>query len=358
MPTDQEKLVAWVRLSRLEIAPRKALAVLDHFGDAEAVFSAKTRQLAEVPGLGQPAVARILKSEADQAEKDLQRLAEIGARVITLRDDEYPANLKQIYDPPVALYAHGEIKESDKFAIAIVGSRTASEYGRTMAHRIAADLASRGLTIVSGGARGIDTFAHRGAISTGGRTIAVLGCGVDVRYPYENRELFKEIAERGAVVSEFPLGAKPEPWRFPARNRLISGLSRGVLVCEGKEDSGSLITANYAAEQGREVFALPGGVDKEASRAPHKLIKEGARLVEGAPDILDELGIEVERGARAQLGLPLDGLNEQERAMVELVDLQPKHADDIIRESGLTVSEAIGLLTLLEMRGFVRRVPG
>jgi len=358
MSVDREELIAWIRLSRLELPPRKAFALLERLGDPRAVFQAKTRQLAEARDLGESAMAKVMQSDAGAAESDLEKMAKIGARLVTLRDAEYPANLKQIYDPPVALYVKGELKESDRFAVAIVGSREASEYGRVMTARIAGELCCRGLAIVSGGARGIDTFAHRGALDAGGRTIAVLGCGVDVSYPRENNKLFEAIAAQGAVISEYPMGAKPEGWRFPGRNRVISGLSKGVLVCEGKADSGALITANFAAEQGRDVFALPGGVDTEKSRGPHKLIKEGAKLVEEAADILEEFGIAAEPNARLELESPLDNLDPQERAMVELLDLRPKHVDVIIREISLPPSQVISLLTLLEMRGFIRRVPG
>jgi DNA processing protein len=358
MTLERDELIAWLRLSRLEIMPRKANALLNAFPNPSDIFQAKMRQLAEVNGLGDAVIAKIMNSDASVAEADIEKMDKHGARLVPVTSDEYPANLKQIYDPPIALYVRGEIKESDKFAVAIVGSRQASEYGRIMAERIASDLCSRGLAIVSGGARGIDSFAHKGALKTGGRTIAALGCGVDVPYPPENKELFSRIASSGAVISEFPMGAKPEQWRFPARNRIISGMSRGVLVCEGAEDSGALITANFAAEHNRDVFALPGAVDKDGSRGPHKLIKEGARLVESAEDILQELGVVTEPGARSQLGLPLDKLGDRERKMVELLDLQPKHVDVVIRESGLHSSDVIGLLALLEMQGYVRRVPG
>ena len=358
MSPDREELIAWIRLSRLEIAPRKAAALLERFGNPRAVFQAKTRQLAEVRGLGEPVIAKIAESDASAAETDLEKMAKVGARLVTLGDSEYPANLKQIYDPPIVLYVKGELKESDRFAVAIVGSREASEYGRVMTVRIASELCARGLVIVSGGARGIDTFAHRGALDAGGRTIAVLGCGVDVVYPGENKKLFEAIAAHGAVISEYPMGAKPEGWRFPGRNRIISGLSKGVLVCEGRADSGALITANFAAEQGRDVFALPGGVDTEKSKGPHKLIKEGAKLVEEASDILEEFGISSEPNAKLELESPLDNLDPQERALVELLDLRPKHVDVIIREISLPPSQVISLLTLLEMRGLIRRVPG
>lgn len=355
---DREELIAWIRLTKLEIAPRKAQAALTTFGNPTAVFEAKLRSLAEIPGLGENAVNRILKSDKQAAEKDIEKMESLSARLVPITDGEYPVNLKQIYDPPPALYVRGELKESDRFAIAVVGSRQASEYGRTMAQKIAGELCSRGLAVVSGGARGIDSFAHLGALKIGGRTIAVLGTGIDVAYPYENKELFDKIAASGAVISEFPLGAKPDKWRFPGRNRVISGISRGVLVCEGDEDSGALITANFALEHGREVFALPGSVDRNSSRAPHKLIKEGAKLVETAEDILQELGVVTEPGAKSQLYLPVENLTERERKLVELLDLQPKHADIVIRESGMPVPEAMSLLTLLEMRGYVRRVPG
>jgi DNA processing protein len=358
MPIEHDELISWLRFSRLELMPRKAHALLDAFGGPAEIFLANMRALAEVRGLGDTAIAKILKSKPEDAEKDLESMSKLSVRLVPVTDQEYPFNLKQIYDPPVALYVRGELKESDKFAVAIVGSRRASEYGRIMAQKIATDLCSRGLAVVSGGARGIDTFAHRGALKTGGRTIAVLGSGVDVPYPPENKELFNQIASSGAVIAESPMGSSPDPWRFPARNRIISGMSRGVLVCEGAEDSGALITANFAVEHNRDVYALPGGVDKPSSRGPHKLIKEGAKLVESADDILQELGVITEPGARSQLDLPMEKLSPQERAMVELLDLQPKHVDVVIRESKLAAPEAIGMLTLLEMQGFVRRVPG
>lgn len=347
-----------MRFSRLELAPRKAIALARHFNDPREIFKSNMRRLAEAGGLNEAAIAKILNSDTSVAEQDLEKIEKARVRLVTIKDDEYPANLKEIHDPPVVLYVRGEFKESDKFAVAIVGSRQASMYGRTMAQRIASDLCSHGLVIVSGGARGIDSFAHKGALKTGGRTIAVLGSGVDVPYPRENKELFDQIAASGAVISEYPMGARPEAWRFPPRNRIISGLSKGVLVCEGSKDSGSLITADCALDQNREVFALPGGVDKETSQAPHKLLKGGARLVESAVDILEELGVDTEPGARSHLELPLNDLDPKQRALVELLDLQPKLVDNIIRESKLPAPEVISLLTILEMKGYVRRVAG
>jgi DNA processing protein len=267
--------------------------------------------------------------------------------------------LKDIYDPPVVLYSRGSVLESDKLAIAIVGSRRASVYGRSVAERIARDLAARGLAVVSGGARGIDTAAHKGAMAAGGRTIAFLGCGIDVAYPAENKKLFEAMAESGAVVSEFPLGSTPEPWRFPPRNRLISGMSLGVLVCQSPEASGALITASYAAEQGKDVYAVPGNVDDERNRGCHKLLRDGAGLVETAQDILDDLGLanDGNDGAR-QLLLPIDSLEDNERVIVTLLSLEPMPVDTIIEKCGLPAPLVSGTLTILEMKNLVRRVPG
>ncbi len=244
-------------------------------------------------------------------------------------------------------------------AVAIVGSRRATVYGRAIAEKIAKGLSARGLAVVSGGARGVDTAAHRGALAAGGRTIAFLGCGVDVNYPAENKKLFEAISENGAVVSEFPFGSEPEPWRFPPRNRLISGLSLGVLVCQSPAASGALITAGYAAEQGKDVYAVPGNVDDERNRGCHKLIKDGARLVESVDDILEELGLDAseERSGR-QLTLPAGPLNEQEQSILCLLSLDPMQVDKIISKTGLAAPMVSGTLTVLEMKGVAKRVPG
>ena len=257
------------------------------------------------------------------------------------------------------LYIRGELLESDKLAVAIVGSRRATVYGRSVAGKLATDLAGRGLTIVSGGARGVDTAAHKGAVAAGGRTVAFLGCGIDVNYPAENKSLFESIAECGAVLSEFPFGATPEPWRFPPRNRLISGMSLAVVICQSPEASGALITAGYAAEQGKDVYAVPGNVDDERNRGSHKLIRDGARLVQNAQDIMEELGMqaEPEQGTH-QLVLPVESLTEQQRLIVSLLSLDPMPVDDIIERSGLTSPMVSGTLTILEMKNIVRRVPG
>ncbi len=356
---DQLELRSWFRLSKLEIAPRKAADLVEIFGSPQAVFSAGEAELRSVEGLTGRTIEKLLSPEPPNLDQELAELHEKDIQFITIQSEDYPANLKQIYDPPVVLYVRGEIRESDRFAVAIVGSRRASIYGKSMAEKIARDLASRGLCIVSGGARGIDAAAHKGTLAAGGRTVAVLGCGIDVPYPAEHKELFQQISETCAVVSEFPPGTKPEGWRFPARNRIISGLSIGVLVIQAPVDSGALITSEYAAEQGRSIFALPGNVDDIRNEGSHALIRDGAILIENADQILQELGVfsDVEEN-RPQLSLPLDSLTDVERKLVELLSLQPKHVDQVIQESGLPAPTVTGTLTMLEMKGIIKRVPG
>ncbi len=355
---DERELRAWLRLSRLELSPRAAGALIERFGSPEAVFEATYAELSEVDSLTEKGKAKIQSPAPAALERDLKVLEEQKISVLHIKSKEYPSCLKQIYDPPVVLYVRGELLESDKLAIAIVGSRRASVYGRSIAEKIARGLAGRGLAVISGGARGIDTAAHKGALSAGGRTIAFLGCGIDVTYPAENKKLFDAISENGAVVSEFPLGSAPEPWRFPPRNRLISGMSLGVLICQSPEASGALITAEYALEQGKDVYAVPGNVDDERNRGSHKLIKEGARLVESVEDILNELGIDSEDDNCKQMALPIESLSDQEKNIASLLSLEPMTVDGIIDKCGLPAPMVAGTLTVLEMKGVVKRVPG
>ena len=362
MPTDymnEQELRSWLRLSRLEISPRATAALLERFGGPEAIFEASEADLKNIGHLTDKGRAKILGPIPASINRDLEIIDKLGLSVIPVRSSAYPQGLKDIYDPPVVLYVKGALLESDKHSIAIVGSRRATVYGRSIAEKIAQGLAARGLTIVSGGARGIDTAAHKGALSAGGRTIAFLGCGIDVTYPAENKKLFEAIAESGAVVSEFPLGSHPEPWRFPPRNRLISGLSIGVLVCQSPEASGALITAGYAAEQGKETYAVPGNVDDERNRGCHKLIQEGALLVQDANDILRELGLDDDaEESPHQLALPVEQLNDQERDIAALLSLEPVPIDEIIEKTGLPAPMVSGTLTVLEMKNVIRRVPG
>jgi len=354
---DEQELRLWLRLSRLELTARAGGALIERFGGPAAVFDASESELDSVETLTENGKEKVLGPVPAAIDRDIGLIQERGITLLPVTSPDYPACLKQIYDPPVALYVRGRLLESDKLSIAIVGSRRANAYGKAIADRIAQDLAARGLAIVSGGARGIDTAAHKGALSAGGRTIAFLGCGIDINYPTENKPLFDAIAESGAVVSEFPLGSTPEPWRFPPRNRLISGLSLGVLVCQSPEASGALITASYAAEQGKDVYAVPGNVDIEINRGCHKLIKDGAKLVEDATDILSELGLDGSEEPR-QFELPMESLTDVERAIVEMLSLDPTPVDMMIERTGLAPHIVSGTLTMLEMRNLIRRVPG
>jgi len=346
----------WIRLAKLEL-PKRAVALADHFGGADEVFQASVKEMASVEDISIRTAERFHAMAAEPVDRELAALEKLNARVVTYRDPNYPANLRQTYDPPVVLFVLGEIRLEDRFAVGIVGTRTPSEYGRSMTMKIGRDLAQRGLCIVSGAARGIDTVAHIAALQGGGRTIAVLGSGLDIPYPYENRGLLIKIAENGAVMSEFVPGTKPDAWRFPVRNRLVSGLSLGVLVVESRINGGAMITATLAAEQGRDVYAIPGPTDNDTSEGPHNLIKEGAKLVEGAEDILVELGIEVESTRPERPSIP-DNLTPEQRTVIQVLNLHPKHVDEIIAECKLTPAVANSTLTLLEMLGLARRVPG
>lgn len=352
---------SWLRLNALEFAPKRAHTLLAAFGgDPEALFAATPAEWRErSPDLTGKQLARLSAIQGRDFVKDADALDRIGGRVVAWGSAPYPANLRPLPDAPPVLIVRGDLLPEDKFSIAIVGSRRATQYGRTLARNFARELAAHGLTVVSGGARGVDTQAHEGALEGGGRTIAFLGCGVDVDYPYDNRALFDRIVrDGGAVVSEFPLGTKPEPWRFPTRNRLISGTSLGVLVIESPADSGSLITAREAGDQGREVFAIPGPVDGR-NTGGHRLIQDGAKLVETVDDILSELGVLSLRPTDSPAPNPPPlNLPPEQRRVLDLLTLQPRHVDSMIAESGLTAPQVSGILTLLEMRGLARRVPG
>ena len=335
--------------------------LLDRFKTPEAVFRASLKELVRIEGLGERVAGEIQKGPSEKVVKrELSLLEKTGGRIVTLKDDDYPARLKDIYDPPALLYLRGELRRGDELAVAIVGSRKTSAYGREVTEKIGEDLARHGVTVVSGMARGIDSVAHKGALQGGGRTIAVLGCGIDVIYPSENRNLFYQIIERGAILSEFPMGSPPEGGHFPRRNRIISGLSIGVVIVQASAESGSLITAGYALEQGREVFAVPGNVGAEGSRGTNQLIKEGAKLVESSEDILEEILPQWRReGEMAQKGDPaVLSLTEAEKILYGLLAETPLHIDAIIRESRLDPGRVSSLLLNLELKGLISQWPG
>ena len=295
----------------------------------------------------------------------------MGIRKITLNDPGYPKNLRNIHRPPKQLYVNGTLLESDEIAVALVGSRRASLYGIETSEKLGYELALRGVTVVSGMARGIDTAAHRGALKAKGRTIAVMGTGHGHIYPSENDELYAEIAKSGAVVTEFENDVGPETYNFPQRNRIISGLSLGVVVVEAAKDSGALITANLAAEQGREVFALPGKISSATSLGTNALIKDGAKLVSSVDDILDELRIrhieprtcDLKEGdggkiARMTKAYVYNSLTDDERAIYKVLSDEPIHIDDIISKAGLEAGKASKVLLNLQLKKIIREVPG
>lgn len=278
---------------------------------------------------------------------------------IKIGDKNYPKILKQIHKPPKELYVKGRILGDTEFAIAIVGSRIASMYGLTTAERLGYELASRGLVVVSGLARGIDSASHKGALKAHGKTIAVLGSGLDIIYPPENKKLAEEIVEKnGALISEFPMGAPPAPKNFPQRNRIISGLSLAVVVVEAAKDSGALITADFALEQNREVFAVPGKVDSATSFGTNKLIKEGAKLVQTADDIMDELGLKLKasKGSAAEALKP--NISQDEKAVYESLSGEAKYLDDVVEEAKLPLNKTQEILLRLQIRKLVRELPG
>jgi DNA processing protein len=335
--------------------------LLDRFKTPEAVFRAPVKELLSVEGLGEKAAGEIRKGPSEKkVEKELNFLKELGGTILTFKEEGYPKRLKDIYDPPPLLYVRGALKKEDELAVAIVGSRKTSPYGRWITEKISQELVRHGVTIVSGMARGIDSAAHKGAISQGGRTIAVLGCGVDVIYPSENRNLFHQIINQGAILSEFPMGSRPEGGHFPRRNRIISGLSIGVVVVQASAESGSLITASYALEQGREVFAVPGNVGSEGSRGTNRLIKEGAKLVEMSEDILEEILPQWKRGREIiqEVEPPWKDLNKEEMTLYQLLGETPIHIDVIIRESRFDPGRASSLLLDLELKGLISQWPG
>jgi DNA processing protein len=335
--------------------------LLDRFQTPEAVFQASMKELLEVEGLGVKVASEIRKGPSEQAVKnELSSLEKSGGRIITLEDEAYPPRLRDIYDPPALLYLKGELKKEDELAVSIVGSRKTTPYGRWITEKISQTLVRYGVTIVSGMARGVDSVAHWGAISGGGRTLAVLGCGVDVVYPPENRNLFSKIIEQGAVLSEFPMGSPPEGGHFPKRNRIISGLSMGVVVVEAGPDSGSLITANFALEQGREVFAIPGNVGAGGSRGTNRLIKDGAKLVESSEDILEEILPQWKREKERIEEVKPRGpeLSEEEKILYEMLGETPLHIDAMIRESKFEPGKVSSLLLNLELKGVISQWPG
>lgn len=338
------------------IGPVRLRALLDYFGDIATAWQADADALQRA-GLDRRSIDSLLKTRAElDLDKELERVTRIGARIITWDDAAYPPRLHHIDRPPFVLYVLGEIVPEDEWSLAVVGTRRASAYGREATRFLVNGLARGGVTVVSGLARGIDAQAHTTALEAGGRTIAVLGCGIDITYPPEHRKLAEQIARRGALVSEYPLGTRPEARNFPQRNRIISGISLGVLVVEAGLGSGALITANYAAEQGREAFAVPGNILNEGSKGVNRLIQDGAKLVLTVEDILEELNLSMlSQQVEARIVIPED---ETEGQLLSYLSAEPLHVDELRQRSGLPIAKVSSTLTLLEIKGVVRQVGG
>ncbi len=338
-----------------------ALRIAKRYDSRDTLISAPLEELASIDGVRGVTARNILSFDWEgEIRQEKEKAEKCGAGIISIEDSGYPARLKEIYDPPVILYKKGELHDYDRVSIAIVGSRLPTPYGRTMTERLAGGLAERGVTVVSGFARGIDTIAHTSSLKSGGRTIAVLGSGIDVIYPPENRELAKEIIKNGAVISEFPMGCQPERMNFPRRNRIISGLTTGTIVVEAAEKSGAIITANYALEQGRDVFAVPGPVSSAKSRGTNRLIKMGAKLVEDADDVIEEFS--------TSLKISLEGKKGERRENIELTDEEKNlynfipddgiDIDNLIEVSNLPAGRVSAILLKLEIKGLVRKMSG
>ncbi len=368
-----EDILYWLALPHVEgLGVRGAHKLLQHFGSPQAIYMASLTEL-ESSGLTAP-VAQAIFAQAGlkEAEAELAGVKKAGCRLVTLADSDYPPILKQIGDPPLVLYVRGEVEALARHAVAMVGTRRPTAYGSSVAHRLACDLAQRGLVIISGLARGIDSACHRGALEGGGKTIAVLGSGIDVIYPRENKKLAEKILASGALITEFPLGTAPTPENFPIRNRIISGLALGVVVVEAAEYSGSLITARLALEQNREVFAVPGNITTAQSFGPNHLIKQGAKLVDEWVDVIEEFPSDVRMQLLPPPDASLDKGGKAETAALFEASLTPdqKAVFGALRsDEAMFVDSVFGSVALpqprihqalleLEMAGLIRQLPG
>lgn len=355
---------AYIALNMMEgMGPVRSKKLQDALGAPGEIFKADAALLCRVSGIGPKLAASFAAQSATlDPTGEEKRARAIGARIVTPLDDEYPDALRTIYDPPLALYVRGTLKAEDERSLAMVGSRRCSHYGKATADRLAFQLAKVGYTVVSGLARGIDTYSHEGALKGGGRTIAFLGGALDCLYPPENADLAERIVKQGAIISEFPLGREPDKTTFPYRNRLVSGFSQGVIVVESPTKSGSLITADAAMEQGRSVFAVPGRIDTPYAQGCHRLIKNGAKLVEGVDDILEEFDMLMSKqekdDIRQETKRPDVPLNAEEELIVRALAKGDLDVDRLARKSGVAIGKLSGLLFALEMKRVVRMLPG
>ncbi len=340
-----------------------ALNLLEKFDGPEKIFSADYDELIKVEGVNKKGAWGIVNRQfAIDPEYELERVEKCNARVITYSDPEYPDSLRQIHDPPIILYAKGRRIPKDLLFVAVVGSRNPTHYGLETAKRIGAGLAKNGVGVVSGLARGIDGIAQWACIKSGGFSIGVIGTGIDIAYPSSNRKLFEEIVNKGTIISEFPVGTKPEPRNFPIRNRIISGISAGVVVVEATRKSGSLITAAQALDQGRDIFAVPGSINSLRSTGTHFLIKQGAKLVENVQDILEEIGnlgpIGLKREEEQSPEKGQESLSDNEKVIYSILGDYPMHIDEIVRSAKLEPGLVLSMLLQMELEGLVKQLPG
>jgi len=354
------RLEALVGLNKIgEIGSKRLSALLEFFGKPEEIINASSDKLSRVSGIGESIAYRIRGLSKKEIALEFDAASSLNLKIISFEDPDYPQNLKSIPGSPIVIYIKGRLEEVDRLGIAIVGSRRASFYGLSMAAKFAQELSAQGLTVVSGLARGIDTAAHKGALKAGGRTIAVMGSGFNHIYPGENMELAEEIAKNGAVISEFPVDMAPKKENFPRRNRIISGLCPGTLVVEAARNSGALITADFALEQGREVFALPGKADTASSFGTNELIKQGAKLVTHIDDILEEFGINSSLSSGKKIDNNKDeGLFDKESVLYKLITANPITIDEIAEKSHLSIPCLSELLLRMRLNKQVRQLPG
>ena len=354
------RLEACVALNMIpQMGPVRLRRLLEAFGSAEKILLARTDQLAAIDGITRPLAENIARwQEFSDPSAELKKAAGLGARVITAEDDEYPSALREIHDPPIVLYVRGTITERDRNAVAVVGSRKASHYATECAKKLSFQMAYSGLTVISGLARGIDTAAHQGALAAKGRTIAVIGSGLGRLYPPENAELAERIAASGAVISEFSVDTAPDRQTFPIRNRIVTGMSFGVLVAEAGANSGALISANMAAEQGRTLYAVPGRIDSPAALGSNRLIQQGAKLVITVDDILDDLPLVFREKPDLPAALPVTGLTPEQQKVLEAIGTEETSLDSVISTSGLTAAAVSSTLLALEIRRLVKQLPG
>ena len=347
----------WVGFTLIKgIGAVRLQALIHHFGDLESAWRADPADLAEA-GLGAKVIERVIQArEKVELEKIWEQIARQGIKILTWEDEAYPSRLKEIDQPPPVLYVRGEYLPEDVFAVALVGTRRVTPYGRQITEEIAGFLAANGMTVVSGLARGVDAIAHTAALKAGGRTVGILGSGVDKIYPPEHRALAEQMMERGAIISDYAPGTPPEASNFPPRNRIISGLSLAVVVVEAGETSGALITAEFAAEQGREVFAVPGSILAPQSKGTNKLIQQGALPLLNASDLMQALNLtRVGEQKAARKALPADAVEAQ---LLTVLSEQPVHVDELRNQTGLPIEKVSATLTLMELKGMVRQVGG